>query len=546
MKKISIVFMLTAVLLMASSTTFAQKAVKGGTLIWGRGGDSVTLDLAQATDGESIKGGIQVLENLVIFAKDSMNVEPQLATSWEVSKDGLVWTFKLRKGVKFHDGTPFNANAVKVSFERVIDKNHPFYKYGTWRYPALGLGPVKEVKVIDDYTVALRTEKPYAPLVANLALWLCPILSPAAIEKYKEDIGRNPVGTGPYKFVKWVKDDQILLERNDDYWGEKSHLDRIILKSIPEVSARFMALQSGAIDIADDLDPDSIEMAKKNPNFAVIERPSVNIGYLALNTKRPIVNNKLVRQAISHAIDKQTIIKTIFRGLAIPATNPFPPSMWGYNYKIKDYEYSVQKAKDLLAKAGYPNGFNIELWAMPVSRGYMPEPVKTAELIQGYLAAVGINAKIVRHEWGVYLDKTAKGEHDLCMLGWLGGNADPDNFLYGLLSADVTKPPAANIAFWENAEFTKLVKDAQSMFDKAKRASNYLRAQEIFHEEAPWVPLVHSTIVRIYNKKLHDVPLRPNGLNSFQMVWKEKDESLTVCPCLPAGRRCQLCREYWM
>ena len=522
MKKISIVFMLTAVFLMASSATFAQKAVKGGTLTWGRGGDSVTLDLAQATDGESIKGGIQVLENLVIFAKDSMNVEPQLATSWEVSKDGLVWTFKLRKGVKFHDGTPFNANAVKVSFERVIDKNHPFYKYGTWRYPALGLGPVKEVKVIDDYTVALRTEKPYAPLVANLALWLCPILSPAAIEKYKGDIGRNPVGTGPFKFVKWVKDDQILLERNADYWGQQPYLDRIILKSIPEVSARFMALQSGAIDIADDLDPDSIEMAKKNPNFAAIERPSVNIGYLALNTKRPILNNKLVRQAISHAIDKQTIIKTIFRGLAIPAVNPFPPSMWGYNYKIKDYDYSVQKAKDLLAKAGYPNGFNIELWAMPVSRAYMPEPVKTAELIQGYLAAVGINAKIVRHEWGVYIDKTGKGEHDIMMFGWLGGNADPDNFLYGLLSADVTKPPAANIAFWENAEFTKLVKDAQSVFDKAKRAGNYLRAQEIFHEEAPWVPLVHSTIVRVYHKKLHEVPLRPNGLNSFQMVWKEK------------------------
>jgi peptide/nickel transport system substrate-binding protein len=299
-------------------------------------------------------------------------------------------------------------------------------------------------------------------------------------------------------------------------------VDRIILKSIPEVSARFMALQSGAVDIADDLDPDSIQMAKANPNFKIIERPSVNIGYLAMNTKKPILNNKLVRQAIAHAIDKQTIIKTIFRGLAIPAMNPFPPSMWGYNYKIKDYDYSVQKAKDLLAKAGYPKGFDIELWAMPVSRAYMPEPVKTAELIQGYLAAVGINAKIVRYEWGVYLDKTAKGEHDLCMLGWLGGNADPDNFLYGLLGSDNAKPPAANIAFWENGEFDKLVKEAQTIFGKEKRAPYYLKAQEIFHEDEPWVPLAHSTIVRIYNKKLHDVPLRPNGLNSFQMIWKEK------------------------
>jgi peptide/nickel transport system substrate-binding protein len=515
-------FFLLAGLLLIPSLLNAQTPVKGGTLTWGRGGDSVTLDLAQATDGESIKAGIQVLENLVIFRKDTMDVEPQLATSWEVSKDGLVWTFKLRKGVKFHDGTPFNANAVKVSFERVIDKNHPSHKYGTWRYPALGLGPVKEVRIIDDYTVALRTEKPYAPLVANLALWLCPILSPAAIEKYKEDIGRNPVGTGPFKFNRWIKDDQIILERNDDYWGQKPHLDKIILKSIPEVSARFMAVQSGAVDLADDLDPDSIQMAKGNPNFKVIERPSVNVGYLAMNTKKPLLSNKLVRQAINHAIDKQTIINTIFRGLAIPAKSPFPPSIWGYNYKVADYGYNVQKAKDLLAKAGYPKGFDIELWTMPVSRGYMPEPVKTAELIQGYLAAAGINAKIVRHEWGVYLDKTAKGEHDLCMLGWLGGNADPDNFLYGLLSSDNTKPPAANIAFWENAEFTKLCKDAQLVFDKAKRASNYLRAQEIFHEEVPWVPLAHSTIVRIYNKRLHEVPLRPNGLNSFQMIWKEK------------------------
>ncbi len=522
MKRKHLFFWLWAALLILPSVSFAAEVVKGGTLTWGRGGDSVTLDLAQATDGESIKAGIQVLENLVMFKKDSMDVEPQLAASWKVSPDGLTWTFTLRKGIKFHDGTPFNAQAVKVSFERVIDKSHPFYKYGTWRYPALGLGPVKEVKVIDDYTVALRTEKPYAPLVANLALWLCPILSPTAIEKYKEDIGRNPVGTGPFRFVRWIKDDQIILVRNNDYWGPKAHLDRIILKAIPEVSARFMALQSGAIDIADDLDPDSIQMAKGNPNFLILERPSVNIGYLAINTKKPILSNKLVRQAISHAIDKQTIVKTIFRGLAIPAKNPFPPSIWGYNDKITDYDYNVQKAKDLLAQSGYPKGFDTELWAMPVSRGYMPEPVKTAELIQAYLTAVGINAKIVRHEWGVYLDKTAKGEHDLCMLGWLGGNADPDNFLYGLLSSDNAKPPAANIAFWANAEFDKLVKEAQKTFDKKKRTQYYLRAQEIFHEEEPWVPLAHSTTVRIYNKKLHEVPLRPNGLNSFQMIWKEK------------------------
>ncbi len=507
----------------ASVAVAADQPVAGGILIWGRGGDSVSLDLAQATDGESIKAGIQVLENLVIFGKDTMDVEPQLAESWKVSDDGLTWTFNLRKGVKFHDGTPFNAQAVYDSFARIIDEKHPFYAYGKWKYLSLSLDAVKEIKIIDDYTVALITKKPYAPLLNNLALWLCPILSPKAMAEYKDQIGMNPVGTGPFKFVKWVKDDQIILERNENYWGKKALVDKIILKSIPEPSARLMALQSGTVDIADDLDPDSVNLVMKDPKMTVINRPSVNVGYLAMNTEKPRLKDPRVRQAISHAIDKDTLIKTIFQGLAIPAKNPFPPSIWGYNDAIQPYDYNPEKAKKLLADAGFDKNSELELWAMPVSRAYMPDPVKTAELIQAYLAAVGINAKIVRQEWGAYLSKTSNGEHDLCMLGWLGGNADPDNFLYGLLSADTAKTPgAANVAIWKNAEFTEICLKAQKVFDKNARAKLYQQAQVIFHDEAPWVPLVHTTIVRSFSKKLHDVPLRPNGLNSFQMVWKDK------------------------
>jgi len=177
----------------------------------------------------------------------------------------------------------------------------------------------------------------------------------------------------------------------------------------------------------------------------------------------------------------------------------------------------------MLAEAKFDFNTEIELWAMPVSRAYMPDPVKTAELIQAYFAAAGVKAKIVRHEWGAYLSKVGSGEHEMCMLGWLGGNADPDNFLYGLLSADSAKPPqAANIAFWKNAEFTDLCLKGQKTFNKAERTKIYLKAQEIFHAEAPWAPLAHTKNVRCFSKKLHDVPLRPNGLNSFQMVWKEK------------------------
>ncbi|MFZ1199902.1 MAG: ABC transporter substrate-binding protein [Desulfobacterales bacterium] len=500
----------------------AVVAAQGSTLIWGRGGDSVSLDLAQATDGESIKAGIQMLENLVIFDKESMDVVPQLAESWKVSDDGLTWTFKLRQGVKFHDGEPFNAQAVYDSFARVIDPNHPFHKYGKWVYLSLSLGPVKQIKILDDDTIALVTEKPYAPLLNNLALWLCPILSPKAMAEYKDQIGQHPVGTGPFTFSKWVKDDQIVMERNPDYWGDKAKVNRIILKSIPEPSSRLMALQSGAVDIADDLDPDSIRLVEANAALAVMKRPSVNVGYLALNTEKPYLKDARVRRAIAHAIDKNTLIEAIFQGLAIPAKNPFPPSIWSYNEAIKPYGYDPAMAKKLLKEAGFDFTRELELWAMPVSRAYMPEPVKTAELIQAYLAAVGVKAKIVRMDWGTYLKKTSNGEHDMCMLGWLGGNADPDNFLYGLLSADTAKTPgAANVALWKNQEFTDLCLQAQRVFDKAQRTKLYEKAQVIFHDEEPWVPLAHSTIVRCYNKRLHGVPLRPNGLNSFQMVSKE-------------------------
>ncbi len=513
--------LLLALLAAALILPGATHASQADTLVWGRGGDSVSLDLAQATDGESIKAGIQVLENLVIFGKDSMDVEPQLAESWSDTEEVLTWTFKLRKGVTFHDGEPFNAQAVYDSFARVIDDKHPLHGYGKWRYLSLSLKPVKSINVVDEYTIQLVTEKPFAPLLNNLALWLCPILSPKAMYEYKDQIGQHPVGTGPFTFVKWVKDDQFVFERNEDYWGEKAKVKKIVLKSIPEPSARLMALQSGAVDIADDLDPDSIKLVEKNANLAMIKRPSVNVGYLALNTEKPYLKDPKVRIGLSHAIDKNAIIQAIFQGMAIPAKNPFAPSIWSYNDSIQPYEYDPAKAKKMLKEAGFDFSRELELWAMPVSRAYMPDPVKTAELIQAYLASVGVKAKIVRMDWGAYLKKTSNGEHDLCMLGWLGGNADPDNFLYGLLSADTAKTPgASNVSLWKNQEFTELCKKAQTVFDKQERTEYYMKAQVIAHNEAPWIPLAHTTIVRCYNKRLNNVPLRPNGLNSFQMVSK--------------------------
>jgi ABC-type transport system substrate-binding protein len=281
-----------------------------------------------------------------------------------VSDDGLTWTFKLRKGIKFHDGYPFNARAVYDSFARVVFKQHPYNGYGKWQYLSLALGMVKDIQVIDDYTIALVTEKPYAPLLSNLALWLCPILSPKAMADYKDKIGTHPVGRS-FKFKSWTKDDQIVLERNNEYWGEKAKVDRIVLKSIPEPSARLMALQSGTVDIADDLDPDSIAWSKaEDRDHRAAERER---GLPRVQHQKPRLKDPKVRQALSHAIDRDTLIKSIFAGLAIPAKNPFPPSIWSYNDTIKPYEYNPDKAKKMLAEAKFDFNTEIELWAMPVS-----------------------------------------------------------------------------------------------------------------------------------------------------------------------------------
>jgi peptide/nickel transport system substrate-binding protein len=306
--------------------------VRGGTLIWARAGDNVRLDLAQVTDADSIKTCIQIMETLVQFDPNSFELKPCLATSWKVSDDGLTWTFRLRKGVKFHDGTKFTAQAVKDSLERVINKDHPFYKYGKWAFAKDILATVEEVKVIDDYTAAIVTRYPFAALPTNLARsGLCNILSPKAMAELKDRVHLKPVGTGPFMFVRWDRGDQTIVERNDNWWGSpQPYLDKIVMKVMPEPSARRMALQSGAVDLADDLDPDSISLVKKDPNITVIVRPGACINYIALNCERPNLDNPLVRQAINHAINREELVKTIFLGMATPEKSCIAPVNYGY------------------------------------------------------------------------------------------------------------------------------------------------------------------------------------------------------------------------
>lgn len=492
------------ILSMALTACGGKGADSGGkTLIWGRGADAKALDPALVTDGESFKITKNVMETLVDYKKGSTEVEPALAESWETSKDGKTWTFKLRKGVKFHDGTDFNADAVVFNVERWMDPKHPQHKGGEFiYYPSMFGGfkgdkghVIESVKAVDPHTVEFKLKEPQGPFLANIGMVPFAISSPKALKEDTEGFSKKPVGTGPFKFISWKKNDAITLEKNEDYWDKgKPKVDKVIFKSIPDNTARYTAFQSGDIDVMDGMNPGDAKSIKKSNDLELHEQEGMNIGYLAFNMsiKGPLKEKK-VRQALNHAVNKKAIIKSVFSDMAVPAVNPMPSSMWGYNDKVEDYEYDLDKAKKLLKEAGYEDGFEIDFWAMPEPRPYMPDGRKVAEYIQADFAKIGVKTKIVSYDWQTYLDKTQKGEHSMALLGWNGDNGDPDNFLYVLLDKDNAKAPAQNIAFYKSDKLHDLLIRAQRDTEVEKRTKLYEEAQEIIKEDAPWVPLVHAT-----------------------------------------------------
>jgi len=530
--------LLLAILVFVSSTiAFAQTPEVGGTLVFGRGGDTSSIDPSHVTDGESFYAATQVYDNLVQFKYGSTEIEPGLATSWKASADGLTYTFNLRKGVYFSTTKYFKTKSeftsadVVFSLKRQFDKSHPYNKIGgAFRYwSAMDMtNIVKDVIAVDKYTVKITLKKKEAPFIANLAMEFAMILSNdyatelAAIGK-EANLGKKPVGTGPFVFVKWVKDDKIIYVANKNYWNGRPYVDKLIFKVITNNAVRAAELKAGSIHIMDFPNPAEVPGLEANSKIKLVKQEGLNVGYLAFNMEKPTFQNKLVRQAISHAINVQGIVDSVYEGLGKVANNPIPPTMWSYNKNLKGYAYDVQKAKDLLKKAGFENGFETNIWAMPVARPYNPNGRKVAEAMQADLAKVGIKAKIVSYDWGTYLKKSSMGEHDMVLLGWTGDNGDPDNFLNVLLSKHAAmEKPAQNRAFWKNEEFTALVDQGKITTDPAERTALYEKAQLIFEEEAPWKPIAHSVVVEPMLKKVHGFKLDPVGKRRFKEVWLEK------------------------
>ena len=497
----------------------------GGTLIFGRGGDSVGLDPAHEEDGESFKVCGVIYDTLIQYKDESTDVEPALAQSWESSADGLTWIFHLRRNVKFHDGTPFDAESVLFSLNRQHDPNHPFHNVGGpyiyWSDTGLA-EIVNEITALDAYTVQITLNRPYAPFVYTIAMAPFSIISPTAATKRREDFTNHPIGTGPFKFVRWDRGDKVVVDVNEDYWSGRPPLDRIIFRSIPDNSVRLIELQNSSIHAMEFPNPDDLHHIREDTQLQIIEQPGMNIGYLAMNMDKKPFDNLKVRRAINHAINKHEIIAQLYQGLGIPAKNPIPPTMWSYDDAINEYTYQPEKAKQLLQEAGYPDGFETTLWALPVPRPYIPDGQILAVAIQSDLRRVGIKSKIVTFDWGTYLEKTKNGEHDMAMLGWSADIGDPDNFFYYLLSKEAAQKPAGNISFYRSDDMQEILVEAQAATNQTARIELYKKAQEIFHRDTPWVPLAHAKQILIINKMVKNLKLHPTTWKYFRQIWLEQ------------------------
>jgi len=518
-----LIFCLATLLTSCSPSPKSDKS----TLIHGRGGDSVGLDPGLETDGESLKVIENIYSKLVSFEEGTTKIIPDLAAKWTISDDGLQYDFYLRKNVFFHDNTEVDADAVVFSLERQRDPEHPYHKIGSanWQYwLAMGMNKiVKKVSKVDKYHVRIFLNFPETPFIANLAMPFCAIVSPTAANRLKEKFNFNPVGSGPFKFKKWVKNQIVELEAFDKYYGGRPKIDRLIYKSIPDNSSRFLEMMAGKLDVLEFPNPSDVPQLAANQKLKIIKQEGMNIAYLAMNTQKKPFDNKKVRQAVNYAINKKAIVDNMYEGLGKVAKNPMPPVIWSYNDAVKDYPYNPAKAKALLKEAGLSKGFESKLWAIPIPRPYMPNGRKVAEAIQANLADVGIKISLVSYEWGTYLDKTSRGEHSMAMLGWTGDNGDPDNFLYLLLGKESAKIPAQNLAFFENEAVNDLLTKAKRVTQQSERDKLYRKAQLLIHEEAPWVPIAHSMIVVPVKKEVQNVKIDPtSGSVLYHKVWIDK------------------------
>jgi dipeptide transport system substrate-binding protein len=477
-----------------------------------------------------------VYNRLVEFKFGTTEVMPSLAESWEISDDGLSYTFHLRKDVKFHSSKAFKpsrgmtADDVVQSFDRMMNKQNPYNPVSGGAYLYFeGMGmpdTMKTVEKVDDHTVKITLTHPESPFLADLAMEWASVTSKEYGDKLlkagtPEKFDIEPIGTGPYEFVDYQKDATIRYKANPAFFRGKQKVDSLVFAITPDAAVRKAKLEAGECDIIVGPAFADIAALKANPKLQVEEQEGLNIAYLALNVQKKPFDDKRVRQAFNMAIDKDAIIKAVYLGGGKPAKNGMPPTIWAYDDAVTAYPYDPDGAKKLLDDAGVKD-LAVDLWYMPKYRPYNPDGKKMGELMQADLAKVGVKANLVTFEWGEYRKRMGNGEHPMGQIGWTGDNGDPDNFLYLWGCNGSPTPPTQNNTKWCNADYDAALKGAKETADVAKRTEFYKKAQEIAHDEAPMVPIAHSIVYMAMSKNVQNYVMDPLGFHNFEGVAKAK------------------------
>jgi peptide/nickel transport system substrate-binding protein len=497
-----------------------------GALVVAQAADVAGLDPVRVIDSESIEVGEILFEGLARWRPGTTDAEPGLATAWQLSPDGLRWTFELRPGVVFHDGTSLDATAVVFSFERVIVPSHPSYLAGDdglyWRGL---LRDVRRVVARGSHRVEIEVARPYAPLLGELAMF--PIVSPAAVRRWGDAFRLHPVGTGAFSFESWDPGDQVVLRRFARYWGPRPALERIVFRVVVDARQRLVDLQSGSVDLAAAILPDEQSFVELHPDLVLLHTPSRDVSYLAFNLSHPPFDDPRVRRAISHAINKEPIVKFAFQGRAIAADGPLPPGQWGHHDPAVRYAYDPPLARQLLDEAIAAHAFDparvYKLYAPSTPRAYLAQPERIARYLQAALSQIGVSTELILQPLIPHRQSVARGDHDLALFGWISDTGDPDNFFYVLLHSDSAKPGSAqNIAFYKNPAVDALLVQAQAVLDQPTRAGLYAAVQDIIAADAPWVPLAHSELVVAARAELDGVQLTPLGHPLYPLISRKE------------------------
>ncbi|KAF0245476.1 MAG: peptide/nickel transport system substrate-binding [Planctomycetota bacterium] len=496
-----------------------ESKVEDGILIYARGADAKSLDPQSIDDGESVVVVSQMFDTLVQFEAKGTKVEPALATSWSASADGKTWTFKLRGGVKFHDGSALDGPVVAANFDRYLNASSPL-RAGVSKRPYDFLYTnIAKVEATGTDTVQFTLLEANATFLTNLAMFPASISSTAAMGKWKESYGEHPVGTGAFRFVSWEAKQKIVLEANAEYWGGAPKSKKLIIAVIPDNPVRVQRLRAGEVHIVDGVSPEDHTAIRGDANCRLLIEPGMNFGYLAINTEKPPFDRAEVRQAIAMALDKGEINKLAYLGTAQTGPNALPPTMWGYNDKVEEYPYDPGKAKAVIAAAGIA-GKEIDLYVMSNPRPYVPNPKNVGAILVQRLEAIGLKPRILSPEWKVYLDDLKAGKHDIALVGWSTDNGDPDNFLFTLFHSSAI--PEQNSARYRSKEFDALVEQAQREPEQSKRAELYRKAQEVMHRDSPVIPIAYMPNVAAMRANVEGYSLHPMGLVRLKDTFVKK------------------------